>query len=279
MSKTPSQPLLSLKNIGFRRGEKWLVRGIDLTIHKSEIVTLIGPNGSGKSTTSKLALGLHEPSEGTVWRQKHLAMGYVPQKLTIDQNVPLTVSRLLTLARQHTEKEILTALELVGVKSLLKTQIHNLSGGEFQRVLLARAIINKPNFLVLDEPTQGVDFNGESVLYDLITQIRDQTKCGILLVSHDLHMVMAQTDKVICLNGHVCCTGTPQTVASSPHYVELFGQRALESLAVYHHNHDHIHLDDGRVQHTDGSITDHCHHQDGHHNHHHPNQKSDAPHV
>ena len=294
MTSNNPLPLVCLKNIGIFRSGKWLVRGIDLTVHKNEIVTLIGPNGSGKSTTSKLALGLLEPDEGTITRQKNLTIGYVPQKLAIDQTMPLTVSRLLTLARHHSQQDIANTLKLVGANQLENTQLNDLSGGEFQRIILARAIINKPDLLVLDEPAQGVDFNGELVLYDLIKQIKEQTQCGVLLISHDLHMVMAQTNTVVCLNGHVCCTGTPQAVASSPDYVKLFGQRAVEGLAVYHHNHDHVHLEDGRVQHADGSITDHCHHPDGNHpdgspddghrpdSHHldgHQNNKGNTPHV
>ncbi|MGI9465381.1 MAG: ATP-binding cassette domain-containing protein, partial [Aestuariivirgaceae bacterium] len=160
---------------------------------------------------------------------------------------------------------VLEALKAVGIPGLPDAQVHNLSGGEFQRVLLARAMINKPDLLVLDEPAQGVDFAGEIELYDLIQNIRKSNGCGILLISHDLHMVMAETDTVICLNGHVCCTGTPEAVAANPEYARLFGQRAIETLAIYRHQHDHTHLPDGRVRHADGSITDHCHPDDGHH--------------
>ena len=154
-----------------------------------------------------------------------------------------------------------------GVSHLATAEVRTLSGGEFQRVMLARAIARKPDLLVLDEPVQGVDFTGEIALYDLIKHIRDELHCGILLISHDLHVVMAATDRVICLNGHVCCSGTPTVVASSPEYKELFGARAAPTLAVYEHRHDHSHLPDGRVQHGDGSITDHCHPHDGHHDH------------
>ncbi len=265
--------LVDLSSVGIYRNDRWLIRNIDLKIHLGEIVTLIGPNGSGKTTTSKVALGLLKPDEGQVSTSPDLSIGYVPQSLKIDPSIPITVKRLLTLARHHSTKEISHALHLVGADKLANAQVQHLSGGEFQRVLLARAIINKPDLLVLDEPAQGIDFNGELVIYELIKTIRQETGCGILLVSHDLHMVMAQTDTVVCLNGHVCCTGTPHMVAADPEYVRLFGQRAIESLAVYHHDHDHIHLDDGRVQHADGSITDHCHHLDGHHKSNHQEDK------
>ena len=257
--------LIALKGAGVRRGGRWLVRGIDLTVAPGEIVTLIGPNGSGKSTAAKVAIGLIRPDEGTVERSPDLTIGYVPQKLEIDRTLPLTVKRLMTISAPQPRVAIDATLEAVGIPDLAEAQVQHLSGGEFQRALLARALINRPRLLVLDEPVQGVDFSGELALYDLIGKIRRDTGCGILLISHDLHVVMAETDTVICLNGHVCCTGTPESVAESPEYVALFGPRAVESLAIYRHHHDHVHLPDGRVRHADGSITDHCHPGDGHH--------------
>lgn len=257
--------LIALKGAGVRRGGRWLVRGIDLTVAPGEIVTLIGPNGSGKSTAAKVAIGLIRPDEGTVERSPDLTIGYVPQKLEIDRTLPLTVKRLMTISAPQPRTAIDATLEAVGIPDLAEAQVQHLSGGEFQRALLARALINRPRLLVLDEPVQGVDFSGELALYDLIGKIRRDTGCGILLISHDLHVVMAETDTVICLNGHVCCTGTPESVAESPEYVALFGPRAVESLAIYRHHHDHVHLPDGRVRHADGSITDHCHPGDGHH--------------
>ncbi len=257
--------LVTLSSAGVKRTDRWLVRGVDLTVAPGEIVTLIGPNGSGKSTTAKMAIGLMRPDEGTADRAPAVTIGYVPQRLSIDPTLPLTVRRLMTIAGPHEEKEIEAALESVGIANLMGAAVQSLSGGEFQRALLARAMIGRPDLLVLDEPVQGVDFSGEVALYDLIRQIRDESGCGILLISHDLHLVMAETDTVICLNGHVCCTGTPDRVANSPEYLELFGQRAADTLAVYRHRHDHTHLPDGRVRHADGSITDHCHPDDGHH--------------
>ncbi|MGU3577164.1 ATP-binding cassette domain-containing protein [Brucellaceae bacterium C25G] len=260
-------PLVELMDAGVFRDGRWLVRNINLTIHKGEIVTLIGPNGSGKSTTAKMALKITEPDEGTVRHQNDIRIGYVPQKLTIDRTMPLSVERLMTLTAPVDKKAILTALERVGIAHLLKAQIANLSGGELQRALIARAIAKNPNILVLDEPVQGVDFHGEAVLYELIQKVRDETGCAVLLISHDLHLVMAATDRVLCLNGHICCSGTPEEVSSSPDYMRLFGARATLPLAVYQHQHDHTHLADGRVLHTDGTITDHCHSEDGHHSH------------
>lgn len=264
-----NDPLIKLNRAGIERDGRWLVRGVDLTLNKGEIVTLIGPNGSGKSTTAKMALGLHQPSEGTASRHKDLKVGYVPQKLHIDWTMPLDVKRFMRLTGRISQSDILNALAATKIPQLVHSELKNLSGGEFQRVLLARAIAKKPNLLVLDEPVQGVDFAGEIALYKLVTEIRDSLNCGILLISHDLHIVMASTDRVICLNGHVCCSGTPSSVASSPEYSALFGAKSHETLAIYEHDHDHTHLPDGTVRHTDGSITQHCHPDDGHHEHDH----------
>jgi zinc transport system ATP-binding protein len=258
--------LIRLSDAGIVRGGRWLVRGVDLAVRAGEIVTLIGPNGSGKSTTAKLALGVLQTSEGTVTKRADLKTAYVPQKVAIDWTLPLRVDGLMNLTQRLTTEEMTAALESTGAAHLLHHEVRHLSGGEFQRVMLARAVARKPDFLVLDEPVQGVDFAGEIALYDLIKKVRDETGCGILMVSHDLHMVMAATDKVICLNGHVCCHGTPETVATSEAYKQLFGDRA-GALALYQHRHDHTHMPDGRVQHGDGTVTDYCHPGDGHHHH------------
>jgi zinc transport system ATP-binding protein len=266
---TPSNaPLISLENAGVERGGRWLVRGVDLTLREGEIVTLIGPNGSGKSTTAKMALGVMSPDEGTARRRQGLRVGYVPQKISVDWTLPLTVARFMRLTGKLANAEARAAMSATGISHLAGAEVRNLSGGEFQRAMLARAIARKPDLLVLDEPVQGVDFSGEIALYDLIKSIRDDIGCGVLLISHDLHVVMAATDRVICLNGHVCCHGSPVAVASSEAYRRLFGGRADATLAVYEHHHDHTHLPDGRVRHKDGSVTEHCHPGDGHHEHH-----------
>ncbi|MBX4992146.1 zinc transport system ATP-binding protein [Rhizobium binae] len=261
------EQLVSLEDVGVLRGGRWLVRGVDFSVSRGEIVTLIGPNGSGKSTSAKAAIGVLKPDEGRVERLVGLKVGYVPQKLSIDWTLPLTVRRLMTLTGPLPEREMHAALEAAGIAHMRDAEVQHLSGGEFQRALMARAIARKPDLLVLDEPVQGVDFSGEIALYDLIKSIRNASGCGILLISHDLHVVMAETDTVICLNGHVCCRGTPETVSRSPEYVRLFGSRAAQTLAVYSHHHDHTHLPDGRVRHADGSVTDYCHPEDGHHVH------------
>lgn len=261
----PEPPLISLERAGAERAGRWLVRGVDLTIRRGEIVTLIGPNGSGKSTTAKIALGVIKPDEGSAHRKSGLRVGYVPQKLSIDWTLPLTVDRFMRLTGGVSAAAAEKALEATGISHLLASEVRNLSGGEFQRAMLARAIARKPDLLVLDEPVQGVDYSGEIALYNLIRTIRDDIGCGVLLISHDLHVVMAATDRVICLNGHVCCQGTPVAVASSDEYRRMFGDRVDKTLAVYEHNHDHTHLPDGTVRHADGSITDSCHPDDGHH--------------
>lgn len=256
--------LVEFEGVGISRGGRWLVRGVDLVVRSGEIVTLIGPNGSGKTTTAKLSLGVLKPTVGKIIQRGYLKSAYVPQSVVIDWSLPLRVDNLMRLTQTLTDVELSAALDSTGATHLVKREVRHLSGGEFQRVMLARAVARKPDFLVLDEPAQGVDFSGEIALYDLIKQVRDQTGCGILMVSHDLHMVMAATDRVICLNGHVCCHGTPETVAGSAAYKQLFGERA-GALALYQHHHDHQHLTDGRVQHVDGSLTDNCHPGDGHH--------------
>lgn len=257
--------LVTLRGAGVSRGGRWLVRGVDLSVRRGEIVTLIGPNGSGKSTTAKMATGVLRPTEGEVARKAGLKVGYVPQKLSVDWTMPLTVERLMTLTGPLSTRDLDAALEATGVGHMKKAEVHHLSGGEFQRALLARAIARKPDLLVLDEPVQGVDYAGESRLYDLIGRIRRENGCGILLISHDLHIVMAEADTVICLNGHVCCRGTPKAVSESSEYRSLFGARS--GIAIYDHHHDHTHLPDGRVLHEDGSVTEHCHPGDGHHGH------------
>ena len=265
---TPSPPsLIALERAGVERAGRWLVRGVDLAIARGEIVTLIGPNGSGKSTTAKMALGVIKPDEGSANRMPGLRVGYVPQKLSVDWTLPLSVGRFMRLTGGVSASAAQQALAATGISHLVNSEVRNLSGGEFQRAMLARAIARKPDLLVLDEPVQGVDFSGEIALYELISSIRTNLHCGILMISHDLHVVMAATDRVICLNGHVCCHGTPQVVAESAEYRQLFGARGASQLAVYQHHHDHTHLPDGRVRHSDGTVTAHCHPDDGHHHH------------
>ncbi len=239
--------LVKLKDVGLKRNDKWLVKGVSLVVEKSKIITLIGPNGSGKSTTAKIALGLHKNIEGEVQKLTN-KIGYVPQKISIDWTLPLRVKDFMLLTDDLNDKLIDEALTLTGVDHLKNKNLGNLSGGEFQRVLLARAVSKKPELLVLDEPVQGVDFTGEIALYKLIKEISEKLNCGILLISHDLHTVMSATDFVLCLNGHVCCSGTPKDVAMSNEYKVLFGEQASQTLSIYEHKHDHTHSDDGEIK-------------------------------
>tara|TARA_B110000438_G_C15696711_1_gene599266 strand:- start:39 stop:779 length:741 start_codon:yes stop_codon:yes gene_type:complete len=238
--------LIKLENAGVYKSSKWLVRGISLEINKSQIVTLIGPNGSGKTTTAKIILNILKPDEGIV-KSNTIKMAYVPQKINIDWTMPLRVIDFMKITSKLNDAQVIESLTMTGVDKLLYDQIHSLSGGEFQRVLIARAIAKKPDLLVLDEPVQGVDFNGEIALYNLIKKISITLKCGILLISHDMHFVMSTTDHVICLNGHICCSGTPSNVIKNPAYIKLFGEHNSETLSYYQHQHDHSHNNDGSV--------------------------------
>ena len=273
--------LISARGLRFARGGRDILQAVDLDLHTREIVTLIGPNGAGKTTLVRMLLGLAPPDGGSLQRQPGLVIGYVPQRFDIDPAIPLTVARFLTLgpairpqavkqgadagspiARMMSRlRDMLTGrltgwltgagraqspaiakvLAEVGADGLAERQLARLSGGELQRVMLARALLRNPDLLVLDEPVRGVDYAGEAALYSLISRIRDERGIGILLVSHDLHIVMAQSTRVICINGHICCSGVPELVAQDPEYARLFGPQAARALGLYRHNHDHSH--------------------------------------
>lgn len=245
MSPTPDQPLLRLEAVSLTHAKRTILEAVSLAIHAGEIVSVIGPNGAGKTCLVKVMLGLLPASQGQVIRKANLTIGYMPQKMPLTATFPLTVERFLKLGLKH-DDDITTALAQAGVTHVLNTPLFALSGGELQRVLLARVILRKPQLLVLDEPAQGVDLRGQAELYDLICHIRDELKCGVLLVSHDLNVVMAQTDIVFCLNQHVCCSGTPERVSRDPAFTALFGLEASK-LAFYTHRHDHHHNLQGSV--------------------------------
>ncbi|WP_298380606.1 ATP-binding cassette domain-containing protein [Azospirillum sp.] len=233
-------PLVWTEDLSVRLGGRLVLSGVTMAINPGEVVTLIGPNGAGKTTLARAVLGLVRPSGGRVARRPGLRVGYMPQKLTVDATLPLTVRRFLALWRPTAPERITAALEEAGVTRLADAAVQTLSGGEMQRVLLARALLSDPDLLVLDEPDQAVDVHGQAELFARIEHVRRHRRCGILLVSHDLHTVMARTDRVICLNGHVCCHGRPEDVSRHPEYHALFGRHAAE-LAVYLHHHDHAH--------------------------------------
>jgi zinc transport system ATP-binding protein len=233
--------LISARGLGIARNGRDLLIDVDLDIREREIVTLIGPNGAGKTTLVRLLLGLERPDRGEVRRRKDLRIGYVPQRFDSDAVIPMTVERFLMLGSAESAAHVGEILAHVDATSVRHQQLGELSGGELQRVVLARALLRRPNLLVLDEPVQGVDYGGEADLYNLIARLRDESGFGVLLVSHDLHFVMGRSDRVICLNHHVCCSGVPETVAQHPAYVRLFGAEAARAFAVYRHQHDHSH--------------------------------------
>jgi len=242
-----TEKLAEARGIEVAAGEQTLVAGIDIAVHAREIVSLIGPNGAGKTTIVRVLLGLTAPSRGAVWRKPGLTVGYVPQKLSVDPVLPLTVRRFLALGYRSRPEDYARVLGEVGIGGILDRPVQKVSGGEFQRLLLARALLRDPQLLVLDEPVQGVDVNGQTDIYELIARIRTARGCGVLLVSHDLHLVMAATDRVVCINRHMCCEGEPDAVSRHPEYVALFGPRVAAGLAPYVHHHDHVHGPDGRV--------------------------------
>lgn len=247
MSKK-NEILVELNNVSVFKQKKWLIKDVSLKVNRGEIITIIGPNGSGKTTTAKIALGIIKPDKGNVTLNENLTISYVPQRITIDWTLPLKVKHFMKLTNNIDSNKIKNALKLTEIENLYNHEMRTLSGGEFQRVMIARAIARKPDLLILDEPLEGIDFNGETLLYNLIKRIRDQLNCGIILISHNLHMVMAATDFVICLNSHVCCSGTPNTVIQNKEYISLFGPRALEGKAFYTHEHSHTHEMDGSLR-------------------------------
>lgn len=255
---TPTVPLISAHQLYLTRRHKTVLDNISLKVLPRQIITLIGPNGCGKSTLIRVLLGLEKIDSGHIERQANLRIGYMPQKLSLDQRMPLTVLGFLKLTRNVRTADIRRWLTRLHIDGLADLSVHDLSGGEWQRVLLARALLMKPDVLVLDEPVQGVDVQGQMELYQLIPTLRDELGCAVLMVSHDLHLVMAATDEVICLNGHVCCSGHPDSVSVDPAYLQLFGLRANSHqagplamtpkisplagpLVPYTHHHDHQH--------------------------------------
>ncbi|HEX5635591.1 MAG TPA: zinc ABC transporter ATP-binding protein ZnuC [Gammaproteobacteria bacterium] len=256
MAEPATNPLISASKLCLHLAGRAVLDNVDVQVRAGEIVTLVGPNGSGKTSLIRVLLGLQAADSGSIQRQPGLKVGYMPQRLHVDRVLPLTVQRFLLLAGNVTDDALLRACQRSGIEPLLQKPLQAVSGGEFQRVLLARALLRKPDLLVLDEPAQGVDINGQQQLYKLIAEIRTELGCGVLMVSHDLHLVMAATDHVLCLNTHICCTGHPSAVSRHPEYLKLFGG-SLEGLAVYTHHHDHTHD-------LHGDVVQEEHHHCGH---------------
>jgi len=233
--------LISVSNLGVRYGANTVLRGVSLSVESGEIVTIVGPNGSGKTSLLRAMIGAVKPSTGQVNRRPGLRIGYVPQRLHIEPTLPITVERFLRLAGRSDRAACIRALDDAGVPGLLKRQMSQVSGGQFQRILLARALIATPDLLLLDEATQGLDQPGSAAFYRQIEEVRDNTGCAVIMISHELHVVMSASDRVICLNGHICCEGTPDVVASAPEYRALFGTGTGGALALYRHDHNHSH--------------------------------------
>ncbi|GGE39685.1 ATP-binding cassette domain-containing protein [Actibacterium pelagium] len=248
--------LISLKNVEVRHGELTALHSVNFSIDKGEIVTVVGPNGSGKSTLIRTIVGALKPSKGQMEHAEGLRIGYVPQKLFIDPTLPISVKRFMSLPRSFPHADVEEALRHTGASGLADRPMSALSGGQFQRVLLARAILEKPDLLILDEATQGLDQPGAASFYRLIETLRTELGCAVLMVSHDLHVVMSASDRVICMNGHICCEGAPEVVASAPEYRALFGSGTDGALALYRHTHTHSH--DGDCDH-DHDHEDHAH--------------------
>ncbi len=239
--------LVTASDVSLAIRSKPILEHVSIAVHPGEIVTLIGPNGAGKTTLARVLLGLVAVSQGTVARREGLRVGYVPQRFPIESIIPLSVRRFMSLSRAVSKARALECLAETGADHLVEAQMAQLSGGEFQRVLLARALAQDPGLLVLDEPAQAIDFTGAAQLYELISVIRERRGCGILLISHDLQVVLGASDRVICLNRHICCEGVPRAVAGHPEYARLFGPDAAASFGLYSHRHDHKHTLSGGV--------------------------------
>ncbi len=238
-------PLISASDISFIRNDRKILHDVSFAILPEQIITVIGPNGAGKSTLIKILLGILKPDTGYVEKRSDVIVSYLAQKIKSDDSMPLTVTRLLALSGCKNKAEHKKVLAEVGVENLYKADFHALSGGETQRVLLARCLLRKPNLLILDEPTQGLDFNGGIELYHLLKKIRRRYKCAIVIISHDLHLVMDATDEVICLNHHICCSGKPEHIKNTPFFQSLFPDGHLQDIAFYSHHHNHCHCLNG----------------------------------
>ncbi len=251
--------LIRAENIHYQIAGRQILQDISFDLNPGQITTVIGPNGAGKSSLVGIVIGLHTKFDGQIIRKPGLSIGYLPQKSHINPLMPITVERLMQLTRKSKHNQLVEVLRKTGVEYLLQQQVSGLSGGEMQRVMLARALLGRPDLLVLDEPTAGVDITGEIQMYELIEQIRNEIQCAVMMVSHDLHLVMSKTDQVLCLNQHLCCSGRPEAVSQHPEYLALFGDKT-EAIAVYSHQHDHVHDLDGGCEeciHNTNSDKDH----------------------
>ncbi|MGR6980977.1 zinc ABC transporter ATP-binding protein ZnuC [Testudinibacter sp. P27/CKL/0425] len=262
MIDNQQQPLIELQHISVSFDAKIVLDNINLRLYPNSVTTIVGPNGGGKSTLLKVLLKLIQPNQGTVKSKNKLRIGYVPQKIYLDHTLPLTVEKFLSLKQGLCREQLDDILQRLSIQRLAKHSMHKLSGGEMQRVLLARALLNQPELLVLDEPVQGVDIAGQAELYQLIRESKSRIHCAVLMVSHDLHLVMANTDQVLCINQHLCCAGTPETVSEHPEFIQYFGDQFAQNFALYTHHHNHKHNLHGDVCCSADNASAHCHHHD-----------------
>ena len=245
--------LIEARGLGLIRNGRMILDDVSLSIRRGQVVVVIGPNGAGKTSLLRVLLGLWEPSRGQLHRERRMRVGYMPQRIQVDPILPLSVRRFLTLRHRASLSRLREGLRRVGVSRLLDAPIQTLSGGEMQRVLLARALLGEPDLLVLDEPAQGVDLAGQGEVFNLIDRLRRDTGCGVLMVSHELHLVMAAADVVVCINQHVCCTGRPEEVSRHPEYQRLFPDAGLHGIGIYTHHHNHVHDLTGGVKAVGGT--------------------------
>jgi len=241
MTQKGYQVLSYLKNISLKLNEQQILKNINLRINRGQITTLIGPNGGGKTSIARILIGILKPSSGEVFIQKNIKIGYVPQKLEIEKTIPLRVMDFLELFAQKNTKTQLLIIKKLNIGTILEKSLHQISIGQMQKILLAQALMNSPDLLVLDEPTSNMDISAQADFYNLLEEIRKQQNCAILLISHDLHIVMQQTNQVICVNHHICCEGNPESINNHPEYLSLFGKHKINNIAIYPHHHDHLH--------------------------------------
>lgn len=241
--------LIAGKDISLLEGGKYILHHVDIDVRANEIVSLIGPNGAGKTSLLKILLGITNATSGTIKRKKNLKIGYMPQKIHIERTLPLTAQSFLSLSAKHSTNHEQKMIKLLNIESVLETPLQRLSGGEMQKLMLVRAMLNKPDLLILDEPAQNLDVTGQADLYKLLQKLRKEFQLAILIVSHDLHLVMQSTDQVVCLNQHVCCSGHAESVKKHPEYLKLFDANTVKEVAVYKHHHDHHHTAEGHIVH------------------------------
>jgi len=233
--------LISAKNVSVLKHQKSILDNIDIQINKNDFITIIGPNGAGKTMLLKCLMGFYKPTSGRIERKEKLKIGYMPQSISIINTMPITVKDFITVRKEYDDISLNKVITEVSIGEIINKQLSVLSGGEMQRVLLARSLLNNPDLLILDEPAQNLDISGQLNFYKLIQEIYSKRNISILMVSHDLHLVMVSTKKVLCLYKHICCSGAPQQIAKDPEFLSMFGKDMANMMSIYQHSHDHNH--------------------------------------